>query len=227
MTTTLAEVRSDEPWEWRSFHPQTRTEVALDPAGAIRGYLRARIDQQMQVGEIVALDQGSAQALYDRVLHLAREHRISEVHVTARPTDRWSRLAFLRGAELRIGSGGGAGMIRLLELATFLAAIQPELQRRVASSEFVAQRADLRIETPVGRATVRVENGQVTIDDGRSACAVTLPFHTLGPLITGYQPIAELLGQPGVFLHGAGRERLLDVLFPADDPHWSFAAYFS
>lgn len=225
---TLAEVRSDEPWEWRPHNPQTQVEVAIDPAGALRGYLRATPDeQQLRVGEIVALDAGAAQALYDRVLYLAREQGAIEIHVTATPTNRWSRLAFSRGAQLRIGSGSGAGMVRLLDLPSFLQAIQPELERRVATSELVARRADLCIETPVGRATVRVEHGAVTIDETRTASSVTLPFHALGPLITGYQPISELLGQPGVFLRGAGSQRLLDVLFPEGYPHWPFAAYFS
>lgn len=227
-TTTLAEVRSDEPWEWRPYNAQTRVEVAIDPAGALRGYLRAAPDgQQLRVGEIVALDAGAAQALYDRVLYLAREQAATEIHVTATPTNRWSRLAFHRGAQLRIGSGSGAGMVRLLDLPSFLQSIQPELERRVATSEFAAKRVAIRIETPVGRATVRVEHGKVAIDETRTANSVTLPFHALGPLITGYQPITELLGQAGVFLHGVDCQRLLDVLFPEDYPHWPFAAYFS
>lgn len=226
--TSLAEARSDEPWEWRPHHQRTRVEVAVDPAGAIRGYLRATVgEQQLQVGEIAALDAGAAQALYDRVLYVAREQAANEIHVTATPTNRWTRLAFMRGAQMRIGSGGGAGMVRLLDLPSFLQAIQPELERRVATSEFATKRADIRIETPVGRATVRVEQGRVTIDDTRTASSITLPFHALGPLVAGYQPISELVGQPGVFLHGAGRQRLLDVLFPEGYPHWSFAAYFS
>lgn len=227
-TTTLAEVRSDEPWEWRPHNPATRVEVAIDPAGALRGYLRATPDgQQLRVSEIVALDAGAAQALYDRVLYLAREQAAAEIHVTATPTNRWSRLAFSRGAQLRISSGSGAGMVRLLDLPSFLQAIQPELEQRVATSEFAGRRVGIRVETPVGRATVRVEHGEVVIDETRSASSVTLPFHALGPLITGYQPITELLGQPGVFLHGAGGQRLLDVLFPEGYPHWPFAAYFS
>jgi predicted N-acetyltransferase YhbS len=226
-TTSLAEVRSDEPWEWRPHSAQTRVEVAVDPAGAIRGYLRAKHnEQQLRIDEIAALDTGAAQALYDRALYLGREQAATEIHVTAPPNNRWSRLAFMRGAQVRIGSGGGAGMVRLLDLPSFLQAIQPELERRVAASEFVAKRADIRIETPVGRATVRLDHGQVAIDETRSASSITLPFHALGPLIAGYQPIDELLGLPGVFLRGAGRERLLDVLFPEGYPHWPFAAYF-
>lgn len=226
--TTLAEVRSDAPWEWRPHRPTTAIEVAIDPAGAIRGYLRFGVrDGRLEVGEIAAMDRGAAQTLYDRVLYLAREQSAAEIRVTATPDNRWSRLAFGRGAQLCVGSGGGAGMVRVLDLPALLQAIQPELERRVATSEFSARRADIRIESPVGRTTVRVDHGRVIVDDARSASSVTLPFHALGPLVAGYQPIDALLGQPGVFLHGAGRERLLEVLFPEGYPHWSFAAYFS
>lgn len=227
-TTTLAEVRSDEPWEWRPHKATTILEVAVDPARAIRGYFRAAPNNgRLQVGELIAMDTGAAQAIFDRVIHLARQHALHEIHVTATPDNRWARLAFMRGAEIRIGSGGGAGMVRVLDLPGLLHAMRPELERRIATSEFVCKRADIRLESPVGRATIAVDSGRIEIGDIRAASSITLPFHALGPLIAGYQPIAELLGAPGVFLHGAGRQRLLDVLFPAGHPHWSFAAYFS
>lgn len=227
-TMTLAEVRSDEPWEWRPHKPTTILEVAVDPARTIRGYFRATPgNERLQVGELIAMDTGAAQAIFDRLIHVARQHDLHDIHVTATPDNRWARLAFMRGAEIRIGSGGGAGMVRVIDLPALLHEIQPELERRVATSEFACKRADMRLESPVGRATIMVDGGRVEVGDFRAASSITLPFHALGPLIAGYQPIAELLGAPGVFLHGTGRQRLLDVLFPAGYPHWSFAAYFS
>ncbi|HEY0734258.1 MAG TPA: GNAT family N-acetyltransferase [Herpetosiphonaceae bacterium] len=225
---TLAEVRSDQPWEWRPFQPNTTIEVAIDPAGAIRGYARISIpDERMLVGEIAAMDHGAAQALYDRLLYLARERQIQAINVIATPDNRWTRLAFRQGAQICVASGGGAGMVRVLDLPGLLQTIQPELQRRAARSELVTRKIEVRIESPVGRATVRVDHGRVDLVDGGLTNAVTLPFHALGPLVTGYQPIGELLGLSGVFLYGSETQRLLDVLFPEGYPHWSFAAYFT
>jgi predicted N-acetyltransferase YhbS len=227
-TATLAEVRSDQPWEWRPYHPSTSIQVAVDPAGAIRGYARMTIEaERLHVGEIAAMDQGAAQALFDRLLYLAREHSLPDLQVTATPDNRWSGLAFRQGAEIRVRSGGGAGMVRVLDLPALLKAIAPELQRRITHSEYAARRAEVAIESPVGRATLRVNHGRIELGEGGLSNAVTLPFHALGPLVAGYQPIDDLLGLAGVFIYGSETKRLLDVLFPEGYPHWSFAAYFS
>ncbi len=225
---TLAEVRSDEPWEWRPLHPDAFVEVAVDPARAVRGYMRGRLSEhRLEIGELFGMDTGAVQALFDRLLHLGHSKGVAEVRVTATPHNRWSRLAFAQGAQLCLSSGDGAGMIRVLDWPAFLETILPELGRRIANSDFVARRAQVHIETPVGRATVQVEHGRVSLSAARSANAVTLPFHALGPLVTGYLPIAELVGLPGVFIDGQGTHGLLDVLFPEGYPHWSLAAYFS
>ncbi|HEX6288099.1 MAG TPA: GNAT family N-acetyltransferase [Herpetosiphonaceae bacterium] len=226
--TTLAEVRSDQPWEWRPYKSNTTIEVAIDPAGVIRGYARITAEaERLHVGEIAAMDGGAAQALFDRLLYLARERGVTEIRATATPDNRWSRLAFRRGAHVCVGSGGGAGMVRVLDLPALLQAILPELQRRVARSEFAARRSDVRLESPVGRATLHADHGRVELVEGTPPNVVTLPFHALGPLIAGYQPIGDLLGLSGVFVYGSEAQRLIEVLFPEDYPHWSFAAYFS
>lgn len=225
--TTLAEVRSDGPWEWRPHRSDTLVEVALDPARVVRGYMRVDASEgHLHVGELFAMDTGAAQALYDRLLHLARERGVAEIRVRATPKNRWSRLAFRQGARVCVSSGDGAGMVRPLNLPTLLETLLPELERRIASSDYVMRRTQVQIETPVGHATLHVDQGKVSLSKTRSVYAVTLPFHALGPLLTGYLPIAELEGLSGVFVHGRDTVRLIDVLFPEGDPHWSFAAYF-
>ncbi len=225
--TTLAEIRSDEPWEWRPSRPDTLVEVALDPARVVRGYMRVNNDDgHLQVGELFAMDRGAAQTLYDRLLHLARERGAAEIKVRATPTNRWSRLAFRQGARLCISSGSGAGMVRVLNWPALLETLLPELERRISQSDYVMRRTQVQVETPVGHATIHVDQGKVALSNTRSVYAVTLPFHALGPLITGYLPITELQELSGVFVHGRDTLRLINVLFPEGDPHWSFAAYF-
>ncbi len=225
---TLAELRSDEPWEWRAYSSDTAVDVAVDPAGAVRGYMRVTTGvNTLQVGELYAMDNGAAQALYDRLIHLGRERQAVEVRVTATPENRWSRLAFAQGAKVCVSSGSSAGMVRVLDWPGLLKTIRPELERRVQRSEFVTGRTQVQIETPVGRGTILIEQGQVTLGDARSESAVTLPFHALAPLLTGYLPFGELKALTGVFVHGRGVDRLVDLLFPEGLPHWSLAAYFN
>lgn len=226
-TTSLAERRGDQPWEWRSPDPAVFTEVAVDPANAIRGYMRvASRDDHLSAGELMALDRGAARAFIDRLIHLARERNIQQIVIVAPPDQLVSRVAWGQGAQICVGSGGGAGMVRVLDFPALLRAIEPELRRRVSRSEWICRQDDVRIETPVGRATVHVSHGDIEIDDRRVTHAITLPFHALGPLVTGYQGIEDIRAATGVYIDGRDTLRLIDVLFPAGHPHWSFAAYY-
>jgi predicted N-acetyltransferase YhbS len=225
--TTLAEIRTDEPWEWRPRDERQFVEVAVDPVRSVRGYFRAaRGAGRLEVREIAAMDDGAAQALFDRLLVLAREMGDVETHVTATPDNRWSRWAFLHGAAFRIDGGGGHGMVRVLDLDGFFKSIRPELERRVATSEYVAKRAGLRLETPLGTIGLLVDNGRVRLSEGRGERLVTLPWAAFGSLVTGYRPAESLVGQPGVRIEGDTTLRLLQVLFPEGYPHWPIAAYF-
>ena len=224
--TTLAEIRSDEPWEWRPADERQFVEVALDPVRNVRGYFRAtRGDGRLEVREIAALDDGASQTIYDRLLHLAAEAGGVDVHVNATPDNRWSRWAFLHGASYVI-DGGGHGMVRVLDMRGFFKAVRPELERRVAGSEYAAKKGGLRLETPLGSVGLEVDHGRVSVSDGRGAMPVTLPWAAFGSLVVGYRPIESLLGQPGVYVEGEATLRLLQILFPEGYPHWQQPAYF-
>ncbi len=225
-TTTMAEIRSDEPWEWRPSDNSQSVEVVVDPVRTVRGYFRAvRGDQRIDVREIAAMDDGAAQALYDRLLRLGAEVG-GDVHVAATPDNRWSRWAFLHGAAFHIDGGGGHGMVRVLDMPGFFKAIGPELGRRVSTSEYVARNGALRLETPLGTIGIRVDRGSVSFGDGRGDPLVTLPWAAFGALVTGYRAAETLVGQPGVRIEGDRSLRLLQILFPEGYPHWPIAAYF-
>ena len=226
-TTTLAELRSDDPWEWRPADERQFVEVVVDPVRVVRGFFRAaRGDGRLDVREIAAIDDGAAHALYDRLLRLAAEMDAVDVHAQATPDNRWSRWAFLHGAEYQVGSGGGHGMVRVLDMAGFFKAIRPELERRVSLSEYVARSGGLRLETPLGTIGIRVDHGKVIFGSGRGDALVTLPWAAFGSLVVGYRAADTLLGQPGVRVEGDQTLRLLQILFPEGYPHWPIAAYF-
>ncbi len=225
--TTLAEIRTDDPWEWRPTDGKQFVEVAVDPVRSVRGYFRAARDEgRIEVREIAALDDGSAAALFDRLLVLAAEAGGVEVHITATPDNRWTRWAMLHGASLTLDGGGGHGMVRVLDLVGLFRAIRPELERRVGMSEYVARAGGLRLETPAGTVGIRVDHGRVTLGKGRDAPLVAMPWSGLGALVSGYQGADMLHVHPGVRIEGEATLRLLQILFPEGYPHWPVAAYF-
>ncbi len=218
-TTVLAETRGDDPWQWRPADERQQIEVAVDPLGVVRGYARVvNGSRPLQVPEVALMDDGPAPALADRLLQLAAG---GEVRVTATPENRWSRWAFAQGASLVIGSGSGQGAVRLLDLAALLQTIQPELERRLQASEFVAKTGQLCLETPLGSLRIVAGDGRLAYDGGRDAPLATLPWGALGSLVTGYRGVESLLRQPGVRIEGIQTLRLLQVLFPEGYPHWS------
>lgn len=221
---TLAEIRSDEPWQWRTVDLRQQIVVAVDPLGDVRGYARLLpADEPLQVSEIAVLDDGPAPALFD---HLLRRGAGREVHVTATPDNRWSRWAFAHGASYGISPGDGRGALRVLNLRGVLQAVLPELERRVLRSEFACTSGRLRMETPLGSLGLVVESGRLAFDDGRHAPLVTLPSGALNALLTGYRDAESLASQPGVRVEGEPTLRLLQVLFPERHAQWSPPAYF-
>lgn len=223
-STTLAEIRSDEPWQWRAPDPLQYVVVAVDPLGDVRGYVRLLPDSDpLYAPEIAVLDDGPAPALFDYLLRLAAGR---EAHIAATPDHRWSRWAFAHGASHAVSPGDGRGALRVLDLRGLLQAAQPELQRRVQQSEFAAASARLRLETPPGSVGLVVDGGRLAFDDGRNAALVTLPWAALNALISGYRDAESLAGQPGVRIEGAQTLRLLQVLFPEQQAHWSPPACF-
>lgn len=223
-TAMLAETRSDEPWQWRPTDERHQIVVAVDPLGDVRGYARVVHNvEALCASEIAIFDDGPARALFDHLLRLAAGR---EVRVTATPDNRWSRWAFARGASLVAGPGDGYGAVRVLQLRSLLQAIRPELERRLLQSEFVARSGRLRLETPPGSVGLAVAGGRLALDDGRDAALVTLPWGALNALVTGYRDAESLAGQPGVRVEGQQTLRLLQVLFPERQPHWSPPACF-
>ena len=223
-TTTLAEMRSDEPWQWRAAGERQQVDVAADPLGEVRGYVRVvHGDGTLWAPEIAVLDDGPAQALFD---HLLRSAAGREICVAATPEQRWSRWAFAHGASLVVEPGAGYGAIRVLNMRTFLEATLPELERRLQLSEFTGRSGRLRLETPLGSIGLVAEDGRLLLDEGRDAPLVTLPWSALSALVIGYRGVEESASQPGVRIEGARTQRLLQVLFPEAFACWSPPACF-
>lgn len=225
---TFAARRSSASWEWQAPSDNQLAEVAVDTVRAVRGYARwSEHDALVRVHEIGVRDDGAALALASRLREVVGN---KPIEVVSPPVNQWGRWARRHGAEFRERDADqmadGFGLVRVLNLAAWCKAALPELSRRAAQSEFVARKAALRLETPIGTLGILVDRGNVTLEDDRQAPAVALSFSALHALLAGQRPIADLLDEPGVFVQETESIRLLDVLFPMGYPYCPVPPYF-
>jgi predicted N-acetyltransferase YhbS len=232
--TIGSEVRSDDWWEWRPRHPQALYEVALDETGAVTGYLQAIAHPDgLMVFDVGIRDRAAGEAVLSRLLGMAVERKLERFDLDLSPEHPFARLCFAYNGELRMSRGGGAGMIRVLDLPTLLGALEPVFTQRVAHSERGTTGNGgasyvLRLTSDEGAATLHVADGRVRVGDERAEAddEAYVPLAVFNPLVTGFQPRAELLAQPGVVLSSERAARMLEVLFPPGYPHWTAAATY-
>jgi len=232
--TTGSEVRSDDWWEWRPRCPRALYEVALDRAGVVAGYFQAIAPPDgLMVFDVGIRGRAAGEAVLGRLLEVAGERGLERFDLDLFPDHPFSRVCFAHNGELRLSRGGGAGMIRVLDLPALLGSLEPVFERRAGQSEWGATGSGganyvLRLASDEGAATLQLAEGRVRIGDERAVAddEAHVPLAVLNPLVTGFQPRRELLSQPGVVLSSERAARLLEVLFPCGCPHWTEAAYY-
>ncbi len=140
---------------------------------------------QIEVHEIAALDDQAAQALFDRLI-------VSGAcgAGTRRACERDARHALepLGVCTWCIVGGQWRGRTRhgtCPRYAWFLWRDLPELERRIAFSEYSHTEAHVRLETPLGSLGIAIEHGKPRITNGRDAALVTLPWSAFGSLDDG------------------------------------------
>jgi hypothetical protein len=229
-----SEVRSDEWWEWQPRHRQALYEAALDETGVVAGYFQAIAPPDgLTVFDVGIRDRAAGEAVLSRLLAVAEGHGLERFDLDLSPEHPFARVCFAHNAELRMSRGGGAGMIRVLNLPALLGVLEPVLHRRLAHSEW-ATTGDLeagyvlRLASDEGAATLHLAGRTVRVADERAEAddEVYVPLAVLNPLVSGFRPRAELLAQPGVVISSERSARLLEILFPPGYPHWAAAAYY-
>jgi len=152
---------------------------------------------------------------------------------------RCERITFMMPAESKIGvqlTRFGAeqrltfhrnsdGMGRILNLCAFLAAIAPELARRVKHRPGIVKGDSVSLETDLGAAALTWSGEAIEVRAGDTgSCTVTLPQWRLMQLAMGYYDALDALALPDVEAHGD--MGLFCALFPRSLPYMWTADHF-
>jgi len=220
-TRTCAEVRSPKLWEWKP-RGSAKLEVLADCKGEVVGYYCLGTDWGHPAAlEVGALNDEVCEAIFNRLLETVVEKSLTELRCLVHPDHPFAHFAFWRGGEIRIRSGGGAGMARVLNLVSLLTKMEEEFERRLRYSELHDLNATLRISSEEESAILSIDHGQVSVStEGIDVDhQLTIPLLCLNPLITGYKGIRELVKDPHIKVGGGERAlRLIEVLFPTGYP---------
>lgn len=222
-TRTCAEVRSATMWEWKPGGSEAKLEALIDKKGEVIGYLALGTDWGRPCAhEIGVLNDEACGVIFNRLLEIAKRKSLKEFYCIIHPDHPFARFAFWHDGEIRIRSGGGAGMARLLNLVTFLTKMEREFERRLRYSEFYDRECTLKILSEEEFAVLDINHGRISIitDDVKSDYQLDIPLSCLNSLITGYKGIGELVKNPNVKVRGGKwAVRLIDVLFPIGLPY--------
>jgi len=224
-TRTCAEVRSPWMWEWKPRGPEAKLEVLTDNSGVVIGYLALGTDWGRPCAlEVGVLNDEACEAVFNRLLETMRDKELKEFPCLVHPDHPFARFAFWRGGEVRIRSGGGAGMARVLNLAPLLTKMDEEFERRLSCSELHDLECTLGVLSEES-AVLDIDDGQISVstDNVECDCQLVIPLASLNPLVTGYEGIGELIEGPRVEVNGGERAlRLIEVLFPTGYPSGGF-----
>jgi predicted acetyltransferase len=219
---TCAEVRSPTTCEWKPGGSKATLQVLIDKRGRVTGYLALGTDWGRPCAhEIGVLNDEASKAIFNHILGIARNQGLKEFYCIISPDHPFARFAFWHDSEIRIRSGGGAGMVRLLNLVTLMTKMEKEFERRLNRSELYDQECTLRISSEEGFAFLDINRGCVSVSSKRmkSDYQLDIPLSCLNPLVTGYKDIDELVKNPNVKVKGGKRAvRLIQVLFPSGLP---------
>lgn len=221
-TRTCAEIRNPAIWEWRSGE-DVKFEVVLDKRGNTVGYYAWGTDWGRPcVHEIGVLKDEVCEVIFNRLTEIAIQNELEEFYCLVHPEHPFTRFAFWHGGEMRIRSGGGAGMVRVLNLVSLLTRLEKEFERRLGYSELHKVDCTFEIMSEDESAVLDINNGRILVSEGsgKADYRLNIPLFCLNPLITGYKEIGELLNDHRVKVEG-GRtaSRLIEVLFPRGFPN--------
>lgn len=219
---TCAEVRSPTIWEWNPGGSEAKLQVLADNGGKVVGYLALGTDWGRPCAhEIGVLNDEASEAILNYVLEIAKSRSLNEFYCIISPDNPFARFAFWHNGEIRIRSGGGAGLARLLDLVPFLTKMEKEFERRLHFSELHDRECTLEVSNEEEFAFIDINRGRVSVSTRgmKSDYQLDIPLSCLNPLITGYKDISELVKNPNVKVRGGKKAmRLIQVLFPSGLP---------
>jgi hypothetical protein len=221
--------RSEATWRYM-LGPQMQTELraewwVVEEDGQPLGYLRlpnSHFGDELAVYEVSQLPYDAAVAVLHQLQAWADQRGLPGVRLNLAESALLMQLArTLGGHDL----GRYAWQVAIPDLAAFLAAIVPELERRLAAAPQLAPwHGDLGISLYRPAATLHVAAGRITVSPGAAdPAALRCPPDAFTPLALGWRTLEELLHFfPDAQVEGRFRP-LLEVLFP-QTPGYLYAA---
>jgi predicted N-acetyltransferase YhbS len=226
-TRTCAEVRSPTMYEWRPGGSEAKLEVLTDRSNEVIGYRALGRDWEGRAcaHEIGVLNEEACEIVFHSILEIAARKDFRELTCAIHPYHPFSRFAFWRDGEIRVGRGGGAGVARVLDLVSLLKKMKKELELRLGCSELHDTNCTLKISSDEDVAVLEIEREQVSVITDTIKCdyQIDLPLAFLNPLITGYKDVKEIMKDPRHKVNGGKRAiRLMEILFPTGFPYGGF-----
>lgn len=221
----LTQVRAAPDWRW--WFSQVREALALeDGRGRVVAY--AVVEQRcvavkLRVVEAAAADAGAARALVAALLARAAAAGLAQLYLPLPPAHRVAQAALQMGGTAHLVASsdqgnryGHADMAGIVDAQGALAALAPELTRRLAGSRYAGWSGVVGIELAIGQVTLEVAAGQATVAAAARPADVRLrrvSLPALAQLWLGYRAPADLRATGGLDCDDAALG-LLDALFP-------------
>lgn len=193
---------------------------------AVRAFASGHDENAFTVGEVMAADQRAAAAVIVACRAWAEEEgksRGAPIHQVCVPQPPVGPVAaalrFQHSLAQQRYKPSGGFMARVISVDRLLAALAPELRRRVLRSS-LAFSGVLTLRTDIGEAALTFSEDAATENgtDEKQAVVVDLPQTTLVRLLFGAMNANDILDHDGIRVDNPARQ-LLGVLFPPACPH--------
>lgn len=207
---------SEAATEWWLIETAGDRGNAGDAGGAPVGYLRLpfhHFGDELAVHEVSQLSYPAAVGTLHQLAAWAAERGKPGVRLNL--PDRSLLVQLARGLGGR-DLGRYAWQVAMPDVAAFLTAIVPELERRLAASQLFDWRGELLINLYRSAAVLHIDNGriQVTAAKATADSAVNFPPDAFTPVALGWRSLEEVIRLfPDVRVDGSLRP-LFDTLFP-------------
>jgi predicted acetyltransferase len=208
----LSRCRSRDYWAHLVQQRGPGTYLICENEGAITGYVRVESDRgAVEAREAVAIDDPSCKAILGHLYEAAKANAAEVVVFHCPHCGTLGQCLRRRGAAQYAPDARRETNLQMivLDLLSYLRALQPELSHRVQESEFYNTSGRYRIITENAGIAIDLQRGEVTIakatGDGEE---IRVPAKQMAQLLAGFRS------------HQTTGHRLLDTLFPPGEPYW-------
>jgi len=217
--------RTKDTWEpfkkgtW--YDKPARSSVVLDE-GKIVGYYAyddSRCD--VRITEIGFGERDAFEGMLREFAEMAIEKRVERIFVNIPPDHPFATFCRRFGCSMSISYPHDAsGMMRIINLHSFLQKLKPELERTIGEPSHHGTRRTLKITTDIGEAAISISGREVGIEEPSSHADASMhvPHAVLIQCISGFRRVSEMLLDSTVKYSG-DVEDILSDLFKQNYPH--------